>query len=79
MLCEYVLECACETGWDRDPLLYSLHLDIPLLEQQNTKKLYRTKNNCVHAQLGKFWIQKIQRDQKNSTATFQEPGAKEHK
>ena len=37
-----------------DPLLQCLHLDTPLLQQQNTKKLYGTKNNCVHVQLGQI-------------------------
>ena len=42
-----------QTGtWD--PLLQCLHLDTPLLEQQDTKKLYGTKNNCVHVQLGQI-------------------------
>ena len=31
-----------------------LHLDTPLLEQQNTKELYVFKNNRLHAQLGKL-------------------------
>ena len=34
-----------------DPLLQCLHLDTPLLKQENTKKLYGTKNNSW----GKFW------------------------
>ena len=41
-----------ETGWDLGPfaaMLQCLHLDTRLPEQQNTKKLYGTKNNCVHA------------------------------
>ena len=33
-----------KTGWD---LPKCLHLDTPLLELC-TKKLYRTKNNCMH-------------------------------
>ena len=43
--------------WDLQPfaaVLQCLHLDTPLLEQQNTKKLYGTKNKCVHAQLGQI-------------------------
>ena len=43
-----------ETGWDLGPFaaaLQCLHLDTPLLEQQNIEKLYGTKNNCVHGQL----------------------------
>ena len=45
-------------------VLQSLHLDTPLLKQQNTKKLYGTKNNCVHAQLGQMMDDKMQKDQK---------------
>ena len=41
-----------------------MYLDIPLLEEQNTRKLSGTKNNCVQVRWGKFWTQKIQRDQK---------------
>ena len=45
-----------EKGWDMDPFaagLQCLPLDTSFLEQQNinTKKLYETKNNCVHVQL----------------------------
>ena len=43
--------------WDLGPfaeVLQCLHLDTPLLQKQNTKKLYGTKNNCVHAQLGQI-------------------------
>ena len=47
-----------------DPTLQCLHLDSPLLQQQNTKKLYGTKNNCMHVQLGQILDQKIQRDRK---------------
>ena len=36
------------------PLLQCLHLDTPLLQQQNTKRLKETKNNCVHAQVGQI-------------------------
>ena len=55
--------------WDLGPtaaMLQCLHLDTPFLEQENTKKLYGTKNNC------KFWTTKIQRP-KNPNATFGEP------
>ena len=41
-----------ETGWD--PLPQCLHLDTPLLKQQGTKKLYRTKNNCTSGKLGQI-------------------------
>ena len=44
-----------------DPLLQCLSLDTPLLEQQNTKKPYRTKNNCRPAQLAKFWTKDTKR------------------
>ena len=47
----------------RDPLLQCLHLDKPLLKQQNTKKLYGTKNNCVHA-LGQIMDKKIKKTKK---------------
>ena len=40
--------------WDLGPYAAVLAHGILLLQQQNTKKLYGTKNNCVHAQLG--WI-----------------------
>ena len=56
-----------EIGWDLGPfaaVLQCLGLDIPLLKQQNTKKLYGTKNNCVHAAVGTNSGQKIHRDQK---------------
>ena len=45
-------------------VLPCLHLDKPPLEQQNTKKLQRTKNN-LHAKLGQI-VDKIQRDQGTS-------------
>ena len=47
-----------------DPLLQCLHLDKCLLKKQNTKKLYETKNNCMHVQLGQILDNNIQRDQK---------------
>ena len=57
-----------QSEWDRlgpfATVLQCLHLDKPLLEQQNTKKLHATKNNCVHTQLGQILDQKIQKDQK---------------
>ena len=63
-------------GWDRDPLLQCLHLDTPLLEQQNTKKLYGTENNSVHAQLGKILEPKDTKRPKTPTATFEGSGTK---
>ena len=68
-----------ETGWDLGPfaaVLQCLHLDTPLLKQQNTKRLYGTKTNCVHAQLGQILDPKDSKRPKTPTATFEEPGAK---
>jgi len=69
---------AAETGWDLGPCaarLQCLYLDTPLLEQ-NIKKLYGTKNNGMHIQLGQTLDPKDTRRPKNPTATFEEPGAK---
>ena len=44
---DHLLGCCNFCTWTH---LQFLHLDTPLLQQQNTKKLYGTKNNCVHAQ-----------------------------
>ena len=44
-------------AWDLGPfasVLQNLRLEKPLLEQQNTKKLYWTKNNYLHAHLGQI-------------------------
>ena len=46
-------------------VLQCLHLDTPLLELRNTKKLYGTKNNSVHVQLGQILDQKIQKAKTN--------------
>ena len=54
----------------------SSHLDTPLLELQNTKKLYGTKNNCAHVQLGQILEQKIQKRQKEPSAISEELGPK---
>ena len=57
-----------ETGWDMGRFaaeLQCLHLDTPLLQQQNTKKPYVTKNNYVLGQSQTNSGQKIQRDQEN--------------
>ena len=46
---------------------------------QNTKKLNRTKNNCVRVQLGQIMNKKIQQPNKQTrspTTTSREPGAK---
>ena len=56
-----------ETGWDLGPSaagLPCLHLDNRLLEQQDTKKLYGTKNNCVHVQLGQILDKRYKRPKK---------------
>ena len=39
-------------------------------------KKKETQNNCVHAQLGQVLDNKIQKDQKNSTITSEDLGAK---
>ena len=67
-----ILELRQAGTWN--PLLRCLHMDKRLLKQQNTKKLYGTKNSCVHMQLGQIMDNKIQRDQKNPTATSEEQG-----
>ena len=51
-------------------------LDIPLLEQQNTSKLYRTENNCVQAWLGQIMDPEDMKRPKHPTTTFEEPGGK---
>ena len=68
-----------ETGWDLGPffsVLQCLHLDTPLLQQQNTQKLYDTKSNRMHALLGQILDPEHTTRSKNTTATFEEPGAK---
>ena len=67
-------------AWDRDPLLQCLYLDTPLLQQQNTEKLYGTKNNCACA-LGANSLEQIldakdTKKTKTSTSTFEEPRTK---
>ena len=59
-----------------NPFLQCLHLDTPLLQQQNIKKLYWTKNECVHEQLGQILDPKDTKRSKNPTATFKETGTK---
>ena len=39
-----------------------LYLDTPLFKLQNTKKQYRTKNNCVFVHLGQILHKNIQKD-----------------
>ena len=43
--------------------LQSLHLDTPLLQKQNTKKLYGTKNNYGYAKLGQILDKRDQNTQ----------------
>ena len=46
-----------ETSWELGPfaaVLQCLHLDTPLLKQQNIKKLHGIKNHCMHTQLGQL-------------------------
>ena len=59
-----------------DPLPQCFHLDTTLLQQQNTKKVYGTKNEYVHEQLGQILDPKDTKRPKNPTATFEEPGTK---
>ena len=57
-----------ESGWDLGlfaAMPQCLHVDTPLLQLQNTKKLYGTKNNCGHAQLGQILDPKDTKRQKN--------------
>ena len=66
-------------AWDLGPFAAvppCLHLDTPLLEQQNTEKLSGTKNISVHAQLGQILDERYKRDQKPTNATLEKPGAK---
>ena len=69
-----------ETSWNLGPfapaVLQCLHLDIPLLEQQNTKKLYGTENSCMHAWLGQIRTKRYKRQNKKPTATSEELRAK---
>ena len=68
-----------ELAWDLGPffsVLQCLHLDTPLLQQQNTQKLYDTKSNRMHALLGQILDPEHTTRSKNTTATFEEPGAK---
>ena len=58
-----------------DPLLQCLSLDTPLLEQQNTKKRYRTKNNCGQAQWAQI-LDKRYKESKKPNCTFEDLEAK---
>ena len=44
-------------------MLKCLHLDTPLLQEQNTKKLYGTKNNYGYAKLGQILDKRDQNTQ----------------
>ena len=62
-----------------DPLLQCWHMHTSLLQQQNTKKCYETKNNCacvVGANSGPKRYKEDPPQKKNPTETFEEPGAK---
>ena len=74
-----ILGTALPPAWDQGTFVamgQSSHLDTPLLELQNTKKLYGTKSNCAHVQLGQILDQKIQKRQKEPTAISEELGPK---
>ena len=72
--------CHHETSWNLGPfapaVLQCLHLDTPLLEQQNTKKLDGTENSCMHAWLGQIRTKRYKRQNKKPTATSEELRAK---
>ena len=55
------------TGWDLGPsdaVLQCLHLNAPLHEPQNRKKLEGTKSNCVHVQLGQILNKRYKKNKK---------------
>ena len=57
-------------SWNLGPFAAELTPGTPFLELQHTKKLYGTKNNCVHAQLGQNLHQKIQKGPKKPNCHF---------
>ena len=66
---EAVVAVIVRQAWDLGPFageLEYLHLDTSLLEQQNTKKLYGTKNNCMHVQLGQIMDKRYKKTQKSN-------------
>ena len=67
----------CSIAGARDRLLqcFSACSWTHILKQHNMKKLYGTKNNCIHMQLGQI-LDKRYKETKNPTAIFEEPGAK---
>ena len=65
----YKVSFGSETGWDLGlfaAVLQCLHLDKPLLKQQNTKTLSGTKNNCVHVQLGQIMDKRYKKTKKKT-------------
>ena len=65
--------------WDRPrTLCFStamLHLDTPLLELQNTKKVYGTTNNCLHTQANSGPKDTKRKTNKQKQPTPQTPNA----
>ena len=55
-----------------DLLLQCLHLDKPLLQKQNTKKLYGLKITMCMCNWGKLWTERY-KGPKSLTATSEEP------
>ena len=49
-----------------DLLLQGLHLDTPLLQQWNTKKLQGTKTNYVHMQFGQIMDKRYKKTKKSN-------------
>ena len=61
------------TGWDLGPsaaVLQCLHLNAPLHEPQNRKKLEGTKSNCVHVQLGQILNKRYKKTPKKPNCHF---------
>ena len=57
--------------------LQCLHLDTPLLEQQNAKKNYETENNFMHVQLGQILDPKRHKETKNKKTKNNPPATSE--
>ena len=65
------------TDWDPFAVvLQSSHLDNLSSSNKITKKMYGTKNNCLHEQLGQILDKRYRQTKKTPTATFEEPGSK---
>ena len=65
-------------AWDRGPFaatLRRLQMSTPLLERQHTKTLCGTMTACTPG-WGKFWTQKIQRDQNTQLPLLRSLGSK---